>query len=127
MPEKIAIIGCGYIGTALACRLLGENKAGNGPYDLGITATILRLCGIYGPDRGPQRFAHRFSGQVRTDGEAYLNLVHRDDIVEALYLLLHKPYPGVLNLNDDCPTTRREYYDRLLSQAGPHPQWLTSA
>ena len=95
---------------------------------LGRCVTVLRLAGTYGEDRGPQRLLDRFAGTTRENGDAYLNLVHRDDIVEALARLAARPYHGVLNLADDSPTTRRDFYDPLLSQAGLAPiQWRDSS
>jgi nucleoside-diphosphate-sugar epimerase len=91
----------------------------------GLTVSILRLAGIYGPDREPSRFAARFAGQQRDDGDVFLNLVHRDDIVAALVRLSEKDHHGVLNLSDDAPTTRREVFDPLLHAANlPPVQWV---
>ncbi len=92
-----------------------------GAEELGATATSLRPSGIYGPGRGPQNLIASLAGKERSDGGAWLNLVHRDDIVQALLKLLEIPYHGVLNLNDDQPATRREYYDRRLAAAGLAP------
>ncbi len=51
--------------------------------------------------------------------------MHRDDIVQAILKLLEIPYHGVLNLSDDQPATRREYYDRLLAAARLPPiHWI---
>lgn len=105
-----------------------ERTLVEGAADLGVALAIVRLCGIHGPDRGPGRVALRRAGTVRTDGESYLNLVHRDDIVEALALLYGRRHDGILNLNDDHPTTRREYYDRVLIAAGLAPiSWQKSS
>ena len=55
-----------------------------------------------------------------------MNLVHRDDVVTAIALALARPYSGVLNINDDAPTERRNYYDQLLATHGGEPiQWIT--
>lgn len=90
-----------------------------------LSATVLRLCGIYGSGRDPLRWIESSAGSERTDGDGYLNLIHLDDIVAALVRLLEAPYHGVLNLNDDCPTLRRVFYDRLLAAAGLPPiRWV---
>ena len=83
-----------------------------------LQVSVLRLSGIYGPDRGPQRVLDRVSGQERSDGAAFLNLIHRDDVVEALVRLAGIPYDGLLNWSDDQPVTRRDFYDSLLAEAG---------
>ncbi len=93
----------------------------------GIVATVLRLAGIYGPDREPASWLARCAGQERSDGDAYLNLVHRDDIVAALIALLDVAYRGVLNLNDDTPITRGHFYDRLAAASDVAPvRWTRS-
>jgi nucleoside-diphosphate-sugar epimerase len=65
---------------------------------------ILRLAGIYGPDRGP--FAKVRDGTARRiikDGQVF-SRIHVDDIAQALDLSLHRPDPGaVYNLCDDDP------------------------
>ncbi|MEE9293483.1 MAG: SDR family oxidoreductase [Phycisphaerae bacterium] len=95
---------------------------------MGITATVLRLSGIYGPGRDPARRVPRYAGRELSSGYAYLNLIHRDDIVTAMRLLLEVDYHGVLNLSDDTPTTRRGYYDRLITAAGLEPiRWVSGA
>lgn len=83
-----------------------------------LTATVLRLGGIYGPGRDPRERIAAVAGQTREDGNVYVNLVHVDDIVAALVRLVSVPYHGVLNLCDDRPVLRRVYYDALLREAG---------
>lgn len=107
--------------------LEAERTLLRGAGERGLSATVLRLSGIHGPGRGPQNFLDRVAGQERADGDAYLNLVHRHDIVTALEALLRIPHAGVLNLNDDHPIPRREYYDRLLADAGLPPiRWVAA-
>jgi nucleoside-diphosphate-sugar epimerase len=94
----------------------------------GIAATVLRLAGIHGPGRGPQNAIARFAGSTRTDGDAYLNLVHRDVVVDALARLRTLDHQGVLNLADGRPRTRREFYDPLIAQQGlPPVRWEPNA
>ncbi len=89
-----------------------------------IDATVVRLTGIHGPGRGPTKRIAAIAGTERTDGDSYVNLVHRDDIVTALRRMLDVSHTGVLNLNDDAPTTRREYYNRLIAAANlPPVRW----
>ena len=88
---------------------------------LGITATVLRLAGIYGPSRDPADRIARMAGSERSNGDTLVNLVHRDDIVAALLRLVDVPYLGILNLAADTPTTRRSFYDRLVAARGLEP------
>ncbi|MFQ5489344.1 MAG: SDR family oxidoreductase [Phycisphaerae bacterium] len=93
----------------------------------GMTATVLRLSGIVGPGRLAGGRAARYAGQERTDGEVYVNLIHRDDIVAACVALLDRPCHGVLNLSGDAPILRRRLYDRVIAAAGLEPiRWKSS-
>lgn len=90
------------------------------------TATVLRLGGIWGPDRDPAQRVLGLAGTEQSGGEAYVNLVHRDDAVAALRACLTSDYHGVLNCAGGAAVTRRELYDRLLSAAGRPPiRWTT--
>ena len=89
-------------------------------------ASVVRLSGIYGPGRDLTGRIKSFAGKKRDDGDAYLNLIHLDDIVAALTALLAIRYHGVLNLSDDRPLPRREFYDRIIAEAGlPAIQWIS--
>ena len=86
-----------------------------------LTATVLRLSGIYGPGRDPAERALKLAGQARDDGGEWVNLIHREDVARAIIRMLAITHQGALNLSDDRPTTRREYYDRQLARAGAVP------
>ena len=98
--------------------LAAENRLLEGARRSGRTATVLRLSGIYGPGREPVDWVRRDAGGARSDGDAYLNLVHRDGIVQACCRLVEVRYDGVLNLSEDSPRPRRDVYDRLLAAEG---------
>ena len=86
---------------------------------------ILRLCGIYGPGR------HYLLDQLRAgvtvfpgSGAHTLNTIHRDDIADALYLVLAKGGPdnsGIYNLADDRGAPKREVVRWLAAQIGAPP------
>jgi nucleoside-diphosphate-sugar epimerase len=73
---------------------------------------ILRLAGIYGPDR------HSLLDAIRTGytslpgtGGHRLNLAHRDDIADAIFACLDAPptvRDQVFNVADDAPATKHE-------------------
>lgn len=89
------------------------------------TVTVVRLSGIYGPGRDPAHRIAKLAGTQRSDGDAYVNLIHRDDIVTALVALLSVQHHGALNLSEDQPEPRRVFYDRVLARAGLPPiQWI---
>lgn len=78
-------------------------------------ATVLRVAGIYGPERG-FLFRQFLKGEaVLSDGERWLNMVHRDDVVGAI-LAAMEIEPGVYNVADDEPVTQRDFFEWLAQQ-----------
>jgi len=83
---------------------------------------ILRLAGIYGPDR------HHLLDQLREgrpllggSGDHRLNLAHRDDIVAAILACLWAPAPvgnDVFNVADSTPALRAEVVAWLAERLG---------
>lgn len=83
---------------------------------------VARLAGIYGPGR------HLYLDRLREganaipgDGQAWLNLIHRDDIVDALMLLLDVPLPSpaeLFNVADNAPARKQDIADWLAAALG---------
>jgi nucleoside-diphosphate-sugar epimerase len=81
---------------------------------------ILRLAGIYGPGR------HHLLEQVRAGelagrGDYHLNLIHRDDIVAAMWAALGAPpvvANEVFNVADDGAASKAEIAAWLAAQVG---------
>ena len=81
----------------------------------GFPAIILRLAGIYGPERG-HLFKQYLKGEavITGDGSRYLNMIHRDDVVRATISALERGKPGeIYNVADDEPVTRLEFFQWL--------------
>ena len=90
-------------------------------------ATILRLSGLYGPDRLLRKADAVRSGEpVAGRADAWLNLVHVDDAADAACRAADHPSPPELVLvNDDRPLTRGEYYALLAERLGGPPPTFT--
>jgi len=80
-------------------------------------AVLLRVAGIYGPERG-----HLFHQYLRDEavmdgqGERLINMVHRDDVVGAIIAALKSGRPGeIYNVVDDEPVAQIHFY-RWLSE-----------
>jgi hypothetical protein len=74
-------------------------------------ATVLRLAGIHGPGREPANWLRR--GRI-DDGARIVNLIHVDDIVDAISAVLEHPQPGRnINVADGEPLAWRELVRRL--------------
>lgn len=89
--------------------------AGTVPY-----ANVLRLSGIYGPDRLLSRVAALRAGEpIAGRGDAWLNLIHVDDGVRVIQACEVSGKPGQTYLvSDDAPMMRSEYYGKLAELTG---------
>lgn len=88
---------------------------------------VLRLAGIYGPERHMLLDQVR-AGEVAGTGAHHLNLVHRDDIVSAIMACFATPSQlssQVFNVADDSAATKREVTDWLAQTLGVSPPRFT--
>ncbi|WP_010584504.1 SDR family oxidoreductase [Schlesneria paludicola] len=78
---------------------------------------VLRLAGIYGPDRLLSRVNALREGLVLSGrGDSWLNLIHVDDAVTAIRAVATQELESihnVYNVVDDEPITRRDYFECL--------------
>lgn len=73
---------------------------------------ILRVAGIYGPERGYffQQFV-RGQAEIAGDGERHLNMVHRDDVAGAIIAALERGEAGeIYNVVDDEPVRQVDFF-----------------
>jgi len=96
----------------------------------GIPWLVLRLGGLYGPERGLARIygshgtsRRREGAPLPGDGFSPTNLVHRDDAVAAVLAALAAPreIQGVVHVVDDDHTPRRTMYARIAAARGAEP------
>jgi nucleoside-diphosphate-sugar epimerase len=83
-------------------------------------AVILRLAGIYGPDRG-YWLKQYMSNEARIEGTGgrILNMIHRDDVAGAIIAALKSGRPGeVYNAVDDEPVTQLGFFQWLSGPLG---------
>lgn len=93
---------------------------------------ILRLAGIYGPDRHHLLDLLRAGAdQIGGSGTHRLNLAHRDDIVTAILACLRAPATSgsdLFNVADSSPALRKEVVSWLAARLGrPVPDFDGSA
>lgn len=83
----------------------------------GTSVDILRLAGLVGPERHPGRF---LAGKADVaNGSHGVNLVHLEDVVSAITLLLQAPKGGrVYNLCAPAHPTREAFYTHMARQIG---------
>jgi nucleoside-diphosphate-sugar epimerase len=88
-------------------------------HPIGKRSVVLRLAGIYGPERVPQRAA-LLAGQVSAPPlDSYLNLIHVDDAVDCILAVdALDELPNLFIVADGNPVRRRDYYREVLRLAG---------
>lgn len=80
---------------------------------------VVRLSGIYGPDRIPGRDRVEKLEPLRGRPEGYLNLIHLDDLIPLLVAAAPLVKLGDCYLfSDDHPVRRRDYYSYLATRLG---------
>jgi nucleoside-diphosphate-sugar epimerase len=85
-------------------------------------AVILRVAGIYGPDRGHwfKQFL-RDAAHLEGDGARFLNMIHRDDLIGCIIAALKNGRAGeIYNAADDEPVSQLHFF-QWLAQAVDKP------
>jgi nucleoside-diphosphate-sugar epimerase len=92
-------------------------------------AVVLRFAGLYGPGRLLRRQAVEAGEPLVGDPEKWLNLIHVEDGAAAVAAAAGRAGPGaVLNVCDDRPVRRGEFYAELARLLGaPPPRFVPPA
>jgi nucleoside-diphosphate-sugar epimerase len=78
--------------------------------DSGNQFIILRLAGLIGGERHPVKY---LSGRNLTNGNHAVNLVHRDDVIQVIFLLIKKREMNkIYNVCYPYHPTKSEYYSQ---------------
>jgi len=84
---------------------------------------ILRVAGIYGPDRG-HGFKQFLKNEARIegDGSRFLNMIHRDDLIGCIIAALKNGRVGeIYNAVDDEPVSQANFFQWLAATVGKYP------
>jgi nucleoside-diphosphate-sugar epimerase len=86
-------------------------------------AVILRVAGIYGPERGHLFLQYlRNEAKIAGKGERIINMIHRDDLVGAIITTLRSARAGAIyNAVDDEPVTQLHFFRWLSETLG---KWM---
>jgi nucleoside-diphosphate-sugar epimerase len=108
----------------------GERLVLDAAGDAGFPGIVLRLGGLYGPDRSPVEWCRDPAWRVRLargNREAYMNWVHADDAASAVVLAAEKARSGeVYLIVDDEPVPRGDFYRFACERGGSPPLELPS-
>ena len=92
-------------------------------------AVILRVAGIYGPERGHLFLQYlRNEARIAGKGQRFLNMIHRDDLVTAIVAALRSGRPGqIYNAVDDEPVAQIHFFRWLSETLGKSmPPFVTA-
>ncbi|VTU35801.1 NAD dependent epimerase/dehydratase family protein [Variovorax sp. PBL-H6] len=96
----------------------------------GVATRILRIPGIYAPDREggtPRERLHKRTPVLRTEDDVYTNHIHADDLARACVAALWRGGPQrVFHVNDDSDLKIGDYMDLAADLYGlPRPPRIT--
>ncbi len=90
--------------------------------DLGTPSCVLRLGGIYGPNKDIASYIRSASGQMVHKNGSHINAwVHLQDIVRGINFAFDKRLRGIFNLVDDLQVSRRDLSNMLCDDHGLAP------
>ncbi|MCU0785434.1 MAG: SDR family oxidoreductase [Verrucomicrobia bacterium] len=83
-------------------------------------AVVLRVAGIYGPDRGYLLKQYlKNEARIEGNGGRILNMIHRDDLIGAIIAALKNGRPGeIYNAVDDEPVSQFTFFQWLAGTLG---------
>jgi nucleoside-diphosphate-sugar epimerase len=85
----------------------------------GAALVILRVAGIYGPDRLPLERLRSRQPVIRAHEAPWSNRIHADDLVTICQAaLLHAPDRAIYNVSDGHPSTMTDYFFALADHFG---------
>jgi len=89
----------------------------------GVETVILRVAGIYGPDRLPLGRIRQGLPIVKAEEAPFTNRIHEDDLTQVCVAAMERPVAGeIFNVSDGRPGTMAEYFDAVAERAGlPKP------
>lgn len=110
-------------------RLDAEESLRRWSAETGGELVILRVSGIYGPDRLPLARLRQGAPMVRPDEAPYSNRIHVDDLVSICIAAMDRADSGaVFNASDSAPSTMTDYFIQIADAAGlPRPPLISMA
>jgi len=100
-----------------------ENLLLNAAKEKKLPAVVLRVAGIYGPERG-HLFLQYLKNEARIpgQGERFINMIHRDDLIGVIIAALKNGRPGeIYNTVDDEPIAMIHFFRWLSETLG---KWM---
>jgi nucleoside-diphosphate-sugar epimerase len=94
-----------------------------------VPITILRVPGIYGPGRLPEKRLRSGEPVLREEESPFSNRIHADDLARVCVAAARRGRPGrIYNVSDGHPTTMTHYFYLIADLLGvPRPPAITMA
>ena len=87
---------------------------------------ILRLAGIYGPERIPRIASIQKGEPITSPRHGYINLIHVDDAVQAVVAASqYEGMPAMFVIGDDEPVIRSDYFGFVAEKLNAPPVSFT--
>ncbi|WP_350628331.1 NAD-dependent epimerase/dehydratase family protein [Pseudoalteromonas sp. CAL260-MNA-CIBAN-0059] len=88
---------------------------------------VLRLAGLVGPNREPGRFIA--GKELNTSAEQVVNMVHQQDVINAIFAVLEHWHQGqsIYNVVNPSHPCKRDYYAQKCQQHGGEMPRFTGA
>jgi nucleoside-diphosphate-sugar epimerase len=103
-------------------RLDAENQLRDWGNAHGVEWVILRVAGVYGPDRLPLQRIRQGLPIVRAQEAPFTNRIHEDDLLSVCIAAMERPVAAeIFNVSDGHPGTMAEYFDAVANYAGLPP------
>ncbi len=92
-----------------------------------VVTIVLRVTGIYGPNRFPLDRIEGGHPVLREEEAPYTNRIHADDLARVCLAAAERAEDGeIFNVSDGCPGTLTEYFDALADAFDlPRPRRVT--
>ncbi len=110
-------------------RLAAERSLLQWSADTGVPVVILRVPGIYAPDRLPEERLRKGLPLLLEAESPWSNRIHADDLAAVCLAAAAHGRPGAIyNVSDDQPSTMTDYFNRVADYLGlPRPPQLSRA
>jgi nucleoside-diphosphate-sugar epimerase len=87
--------------------------------ETGVPVVLLRVPGIYAPDRLPVKRLRAGLPVLAEKDSPYTNRIHADDLAQACVAAMRRGEPGsAYNVSDGHPTTMTDYFNQVADHLG---------
>jgi len=111
-PNRIADENDPYLSDSTKHKVLleAEKMLGSTAKELNFKACVLRLSGLYGPERIPCIRSLKKGTLLPGSANSWIHLIHRDDVISCILACVESKASGLFNVSDAQAYTRDFLY-----------------